>query len=180
MKVFVFLFFLLGIFTCSQQNEKSSNFLEIDFSNLPKTFYLNKLMKGFMQAVSPNYKLSYFCSNVSIDNMFEGFVINACNHLIQSRNESELNRTLHIISQSLDSIIKMALKGCGLLENYKENNNIQKNALEKLMKIVDDVIEITKSNQNIEEKILKLGSFLADIWLFIERDDKILLRRIGV
>lgn len=185
MKLFSILSFLLFLsFSRFSKEEENINFvskfLNLKLKDIPKTYYLNKLIEGFLQADSPSYKLSEFCSNVSIDQMVEGLLINACKHLIKCRNVNELNRTLHIICQSLNSIIKMTVKGCDLLENYKESKEIKKSAFEYLKKIQGGLIEISKSNGSIEEKLQKLGSLFANIWRFIEKDGNFLLNNINV
>lgn len=152
--LFFYLFFLVANAHFLGLNAKISD-------DLPKTYIINNFLIGFQKGLhssANNYKFSDFCHNVSIDNSVEMFILNAVKRVFTCRNFQEVNKTIHIIAKSFETLLGMSLKGCEINLNEVEMNE---KPLEVFKKIVNNLKEIAKNEGSLEQKIGEIGEVLG-------------------
>ena len=154
MKAFIFLSFIFfSPFILS-------SFIPIDFRKLPKTFYLNNFLNGFMQGYSSTYQSTSTCMNNSIDNSLEVFMINSLKHLTNLKNPEEFNKTINLLQNSFEMLLKEILQSCEIKFDEKE----EKMGFEEIKNKGEQILkEFIDGIQNFNGDSYKIINYMGKI-----------------
>ena len=73
-----------------------------------------------MQGYSSTYKSTSSCMNNSIDNTLEVFTINSLKHLTNLKNPEEFNKTINLLKNSFEMLLREIIQICEIKFDEKE------------------------------------------------------------
>lgn len=141
-----------------------SSFIPIDLRKLPKTFYLNHFLNGFLQGYSSTYQSTSTCMNNSIDNTLEVFMINSLKHLTNFKNPEEFNKTINLLKNSFEMLLREIIQGCKIKFDEKE----EKMGFEEIKNQGEQILkEFIDGIQNFNGDSYKTMNYIGKIMGFM-------------